>query len=156
MTLQHVSGEGAGALDVADAARIFEDRLKSALLADDGRLALSRLAGSTVAGLMPRIESSGQVGGATWRLVSAPSIPGRRGIRDGKGGVGERDKRWHAGVAACWGGGSPGQADVLGAGRAEKKPCAACTAGAGGGEGRDIQERVAGGAAHPGPVAPGG
>ncbi|KAL6785562.1 hypothetical protein ACKKBF_B00775 [Auxenochlorella protothecoides x Auxenochlorella symbiontica] len=76
MTLQHVSGEGAGALDVADAARIFEDRLKSALLADDGRLALSRLAGSTVAGLMPRIESSGQVGGATWRLVSAPSIPG--------------------------------------------------------------------------------
>lgn len=67
---------GAGSLDAAAAARLFEGKLRSALLADDGRLALSRLAGSTVRGLLPRIESSGAVGGATWRLVSAPAISG--------------------------------------------------------------------------------
>ena len=63
-------------LDAVDAARIFEDKLKAALLAEDGQLALSRLAGTTVSTLMPKIETQGQVGGARWRLVSAPSIPG--------------------------------------------------------------------------------
>ena len=71
--LQHTGGE---ALDSTEAARLFEAKLKAALLADDGRLALSRLAGSTVSGLMPRIETSGKVAGATWRLVSAPASPG--------------------------------------------------------------------------------
>lgn len=42
----------------------------------DGQLALSRLAGSTVSTLMPKIETQGQVGGTKWRLVSAPAIPG--------------------------------------------------------------------------------
>lgn len=79
--LQHTGGE---ALDAAEAARLFETKLKAALLADDGRLALSRLAGSTVSGLMPRIETSGRVAGATWRLVSAPAIPGAAaGAADG-------------------------------------------------------------------------
>lgn len=70
------SAEGTEQLDAAEAARIFEDKLKAALLADDGQLALTRLAGTTVTTLMPKIETQGQVGTTTWRLVSAPAIPG--------------------------------------------------------------------------------
>ena len=81
LTLHYVSDKarpdsGGEQLDAADAARIFEDKLKAALLAEDGQLALSRLAGTTVSTLMPKIETQGQVGGTRWRLVSAPSIPG--------------------------------------------------------------------------------
>ena len=50
------------ALEPADAARLFEEKLKAALLAEDGQLALSRLAGTTVSTLMPKIETQGQVG----------------------------------------------------------------------------------------------
>nr|AXF41549.1 carbonic anhydrase CAH0010 [Chlorella sp. ArM0029B] len=81
LTLHYISSkarpDAAGeALEPADAARLFEDKLKAALLAEDGQLALSRLAGTTVSTLMPKIETQGQVGGTRWRLVSAPSIPG--------------------------------------------------------------------------------
>lgn len=82
LTLHYISdraarpGDSGEQLEPADAARIFEDKLKAALLAEDGQLALSRLAGTTVSTLMPKIETQGQVGGTRWRLVSAPSIPG--------------------------------------------------------------------------------
>ena len=80
LTLHYISNkarpDGGEQLDAADAARIFEEKLKAALLAEDGQLALSRLAGTTVSTLMPKIETQGQVGGTRWRLVSAPSIPG--------------------------------------------------------------------------------
>ena len=80
LTLHYLSQAGrpdsGEQLDAAEAARLFEDKLKAALLAEDGQLALSRLAGTTVSTLMPKIETQGQVGGARWRLVSAPSIPG--------------------------------------------------------------------------------
>lgn len=69
-------GDAGEQLDAAEAARLLETKLKAALLADDGQLALSRLAGSTVSTLMPKIETQGTVGGARWRLVSAPAIPG--------------------------------------------------------------------------------
>lgn len=67
---------GAEALDAADAARVLEEKLKEALLADDGQLALSKLAGSTVSNLIPKIETSGAFGGTRWRLMSAPAIGG--------------------------------------------------------------------------------
>ncbi len=38
-------GGAEGQLDTAEAARILEDKLKAALLADNGQLALARLAG---------------------------------------------------------------------------------------------------------------
>lgn len=63
-------------LDAAEVARIFEGQLESALLAEDGQLALSSLAASAAHGFMPRIQTQGQLGQARWRLVSAPSIPG--------------------------------------------------------------------------------
>jgi hypothetical protein len=70
-------GPAAGeALDAAEAAALLEGRLRAALLAEDGQLALSRLAGTTVSTLLPKLETAGQVGGARWRLVSAPTIPG--------------------------------------------------------------------------------
>ncbi|KAK9862508.1 hypothetical protein WJX84_009406 [Apatococcus fuscideae] len=69
-------GEGAEQLDMSEAARIFETRLASALVAEDGQLALSSLAASAAGGFMPRIQTQGQLGQARWRLVSAPSIPG--------------------------------------------------------------------------------
>lgn len=69
-------GDAAEELDANEAARLLETKLKAALLADDGQLALSRLAGSTVSTLMPKIETQGSVGGTRWRLVSAPAIPG--------------------------------------------------------------------------------
>ena len=48
------AGEGAEQLDPSEAARIFEGQLANALLAEDGQLALSNLAASTVSTLMPK------------------------------------------------------------------------------------------------------
>ena len=53
------AGEGAEQLDPAEAARIFEGQLASALLAEDGQLALSNLAASTVSTLMPKVRTLG-------------------------------------------------------------------------------------------------
>ena len=61
---------------VAEAARIFEGQLTESLLEQDGQLAFSNLAASTVATLMPKIETGGQLGKARWRVTTAPSIPG--------------------------------------------------------------------------------
>ena len=63
-------------LQPSEAARIFEGQLASALVAEDGQLALSNLAVSAAHGFMPKIQTQGQLGQARWRLVSAPSIPG--------------------------------------------------------------------------------
>ena len=63
-------------LQPSEAARIFEGQLASALVAEDGQLALSNLAVSAATGFMPKIQTQGQLGQARWRLVSAPSIPG--------------------------------------------------------------------------------
>jgi hypothetical protein len=84
VVMQMVGGKGGQAvthdqpdqLDASEAARLLESKLKGALLAENGQLALSRLAGSTVSTLLPKIESQGNVAGARWRLVSAPAIPG--------------------------------------------------------------------------------
>jgi len=62
---------------VAEAARIFEGQLAESLLEQDGQVAFSNLAASTVATLMPKIETGGQLGAARWRVTTAPSIPGR-------------------------------------------------------------------------------
>lgn len=56
--LSLLTGEGAEQLDPAEAARIFEGQLASALLAEDGQLALSNLAASTVSTLMPKVCSA--------------------------------------------------------------------------------------------------
>jgi hypothetical protein len=71
-------GEAAGReLAAPDAARLFEAALARALVAADGQsLALSSLAASAAAGLLPRLETQGRLGGARWRLVSAPALPG--------------------------------------------------------------------------------
>jgi hypothetical protein len=61
---------------VAEAARIFEGQLAESLLEEDGQLAFTNLAASTVATLMPKIETGGQLGKARWRVTTAPSIPG--------------------------------------------------------------------------------
>ena len=55
---------------------LLESKLKAALLADNGQIALSKLAGNTMATFMPKIETQGSVGNTKWRLVSAPSVPG--------------------------------------------------------------------------------
>lgn len=70
LTLHYISSkarpDSGEALEPADAARLFEEKLKAALLAEDGQLALSRLAGTTVSTLMPKIETQGQVSQARW------------------------------------------------------------------------------------------
>ncbi|UPQ99883.1 chloroplast protein TIC236 [Chloropicon primus] len=63
-------------LEPTEIARIFEGQLTESLLEQDGRLAFSNLAASTISTLLPRIETQGQFGKARWRLVSAPSISG--------------------------------------------------------------------------------
>jgi hypothetical protein len=63
-------------LEPSEIARIFEGQLTESLLEQDGRLAFSNLAASTISTLLPRIETQGQFGKARWRLVSAPSISG--------------------------------------------------------------------------------
>ena len=71
------SGMDAGEkLDTLEAAKLLESKLKAALLADNGQIALNKLAGSTMATFMPKIETQGSVGDTKWRLVSAPSVPG--------------------------------------------------------------------------------
>ncbi|KAL0047976.1 hypothetical protein WJX82_004829 [Trebouxia sp. C0006] len=69
-------GEGTEQLDPSQAAKIFEGQLASALVAEDGQLALSNLAQSAAHAVMPKLQTQGQLGQARWRLVSAPSIPG--------------------------------------------------------------------------------
>lgn len=75
---------GAHPFAAAAAARAFETNLRAALLAEDGRLALGRLAGAAAASLIPKLETAGTLGTTTWRLVSAPSLPGllRPGVPD--------------------------------------------------------------------------
>lgn len=63
-------------LDALEAAKLLESKLKAALLADNGQIALNKLAGTTMATFMPKIETQGSVGDTKWRLVSAPSVPG--------------------------------------------------------------------------------
>ena len=70
------STEGAERLAPSEAARIFEGQLADSLLEEDGQLAFSNLAATTIATLLPKIETQGQLGKARWRLVSAPTIPG--------------------------------------------------------------------------------
>ncbi|KAL3160063.1 hypothetical protein ABBQ38_009778 [Trebouxia sp. C0009 RCD-2024] len=69
-------GEGTEQLEPSQAAKIFEGQLASALVAEDGQLALSNLAQSAAHAVMPKLQTQGQLGQARWRLVSAPSIPG--------------------------------------------------------------------------------
>eukprot|EP00873_Tetraselmis_striata_P029672 jgi/Tetstr1/449936/TSEL_036990.t1 len=70
------TGETLEQLDPTRIARIFEDQLAEAILAEDGQIAFSNLAASAVSSVMPKMETHGQLGKARWRLVSAPSIPG--------------------------------------------------------------------------------
>lgn len=70
------TGAGEETLSPSEAAKIFEGQLAESLLEENGQLAFSSLAASTIENLLPRIETQGQLGKARWRLVSAPSIPG--------------------------------------------------------------------------------
>ena len=76
--LPRCMGVQAEQLQPSEAARIFEGQLASALVAEDGQLALSNLAVSAAHGFMPKIQTQGQLGQARWRLISAPSIPGKQ------------------------------------------------------------------------------
>lgn len=73
---QGSTGVDSEKLDNTEAAKLLEAKLKAALLADNGQIALSKLAGNTMATFMPKIETQGSVGNTKWRLVSAPSVPG--------------------------------------------------------------------------------
>jgi hypothetical protein len=54
-------------------ARIFEDQLAEAILADDGQIAFSNLAASAVSSVMPKMETQGQLGKARFGTpVSTP------------------------------------------------------------------------------------
>ena len=59
---------------MSEAARIFETRLASALVAEDGQLALSSLAASAAGGFMPRIQTQGQLGQARWGCTLPPFL----------------------------------------------------------------------------------
>lgn len=54
---------------------MFQQRLADALVAENGQLTFVNLAASTMATMSPRVDTWGQIGAATWRLVSAPNIP---------------------------------------------------------------------------------
>ena len=73
---QGSTGVDSEKLDNTEAAKLLESKLKAALLADNGQISLSKLAGNTMATFMPKIETQGSVGTTKWRLVSAPSVPG--------------------------------------------------------------------------------
>ena len=73
---QATPGEGDATLSPSEAARIFEGQLVESLLEQDGKIAFSNLASTTLNSLMPKIEAGGNVGKARWRLTAAPSLPG--------------------------------------------------------------------------------
>lgn len=58
------AGEGTEQLDPSQAAKIFEGQLASALVAEDGQLALSNLAQSAAHAVMPKLQTQGQLGQA--------------------------------------------------------------------------------------------
>ncbi len=72
--LVFIAGEGAEQLDMSEAARIFETRLASALVAEDGQLALSSLAASAAGGFMPKIQTQGQLGQARQCQIQSSTI----------------------------------------------------------------------------------
>lgn len=49
---------------------------------DNGQLALRGLARSTLASMLPKLETRGALGGARWRLVGAPSLPSLLALPD--------------------------------------------------------------------------
>ena len=59
-----LAGEGTEQLDPSQAAKIFEGQLASALVAEDGQLALSNLAQSAAHAVMPKLQTQGQLGQA--------------------------------------------------------------------------------------------
>lgn len=59
-----IAGEGTEQLDPSQAAKIFEGQLASALVAEDGQLALSNLAQSAAHAVMPKLQTQGQLGQA--------------------------------------------------------------------------------------------
>ena len=63
-------GEGTEQLDPSQAAKIFEGQLASALVAEDGQLALSNLAQSAAHAVMPKLQTQGQLGQARSFLSS--------------------------------------------------------------------------------------
>jgi len=75
VVLRFAGVEGTDEEHLSEAARVFQNKLAQALVADDGQLALINLAASTMATMSPRLDTWGQIGGARWRLVSAPNIP---------------------------------------------------------------------------------
>ena len=70
------SGEADAALTPSEIARIFEGQFADILLEDDGQLAITRMATTTVQTMMPRLEAHGDMGKLRWRLISAPSVNG--------------------------------------------------------------------------------
>ncbi|CAD7702868.1 unnamed protein product [Ostreobium quekettii] len=76
------TGEGTGQVQLTEASRLFQEQLASALVADDGQLAFSNLAASTVSTFSPKLDTQGQIGAARWRLVSAPSFPDMLSLLD--------------------------------------------------------------------------
>lgn len=62
-------GEGTEQLDPSQAAKIFEGQLASALVAEDGQLALSNLAQSAAHAVMPKLQTQGQLGQARSLLL---------------------------------------------------------------------------------------
>ncbi len=64
VTCACVAGEGTEQLDPSQAAKIFEGQLASALVAEDGQLALSNLAQSAAHAVMPKLQTQGQLGQA--------------------------------------------------------------------------------------------
>lgn len=59
-------GEGTEQLEPSQAAKIFEGQLASALVAEDGQLALSNLAQSAAHAVMPKLQTQGQLGQARY------------------------------------------------------------------------------------------
>lgn len=70
------TGETLEQLDPTRIARIFEDQLAEAILAEDGQIAFSNLAASAVSSVMPKMETHGQLGKARWghRHATRPAV----------------------------------------------------------------------------------
>lgn len=65
--------DGATQAVAADAPEMLAAQLRALLLEDDGRLAVQSMLANAVSAVLPRIEGSGRLGNAHWRLVGAPT-----------------------------------------------------------------------------------
>ena len=69
------SGDVGAPLSPSDIARVFEGQFSGILLEENGQLAISKMAATTVETVLPKYETHGHFGKTKWRLLASSTLP---------------------------------------------------------------------------------